>query len=303
MPRLKSYKDLVEQENKNGFREYTFRKVPAVASVVSMFYDMAVMPGSPGPKYWFDASPLVAQQVRQSTDGGFFHGANVSPAKKYLRGMTYFHNSVTSGVYYYNLKLCDYLLYYPSIDESTTDVQEMDNTNTLPRYTDGAGVQVMAVTLAARTGNTTFSFSYTNQDGVSGRTSQTCRLNAFTSIGMIATATDATAQANVMSPFIGLQAGDYGVRSIQSVTMNTPDTGLFALILVKPLGQISQGISVENAATSWIQRRDKDPLLESVELTEIKDDAFLSYVTCMVGSTGMNLVAHMGTIKVLVTDQ
>lgn len=299
--RIKSYKDLIDQENLNGYREYAFRKVPAVNSVVGNHYDLAVAPGTPRPKYWFDASPLVAQQIKQSTDGGIFHGSDVSPAKKYLRGLSYFHTSTTAGAYYYKMLLCDYLLYYPSVDESTTDVQVMDNTATLPRYTDGKGVQVMAVNLAARTGNTMFSFTYTNQDGVSGRVSQTARLNSAAAIGMIATA-DSAATTNNMCPFIGLQSGDTGVRSIESVTMSTVDTGLFALILVKPLTTLSQGVSAETAGTSWVQRRDKDPLMESCELVEIQDDAYLNLVTLMNGSTGMNSVVHMGSLKVLVTN-
>jgi hypothetical protein len=34
------------------------------------------------------------------------------------------------------LTLCDFLLYYPSVDDSVLDVQTLDNTVTLPRYTD-----------------------------------------------------------------------------------------------------------------------------------------------------------------------
>ena len=46
------------------------------------------------------------------------------------------------------LTLMDYLMYYPLIDEGTTDEQFMVNNATLPRYTDGDGVQRMAVSVA-----------------------------------------------------------------------------------------------------------------------------------------------------------
>ena len=42
--------------------------------------------------------------------------------------------------------LADYLLYYPTIVDGNTDPQVMNNTVTLPRYTDGKGVMMMAVT-------------------------------------------------------------------------------------------------------------------------------------------------------------
>jgi len=62
------------------------------------------------------------------------------------------------------LILCDYLLYYPSVDDSISDTQILDNTVTLPRYTDGKGVQVIAVTVAGRTGGQSFYFTYTNSE-------------------------------------------------------------------------------------------------------------------------------------------
>lgn len=291
---INSLKDVIDAEVNNGFSQYSFRKVPSQVSVANVWYDLALAPGTPAPKYWFDSSPLVAQQIKQSTDGGIYHGGNVSPKKKYARQFTYFENSSTSGAYYYKMIVCDYLLYYPSVDESTTDEQLTDNTNTLPRYTDGEGVQVMAVNLAARTGGQSFSFKYTNQDGVSGRTSQTARLNAYPSIGMIATSD--MAQLHSMQPFIGLQAGDTGVRSIDSVTMNGADVGLFALVLVKPLFSLHQGVGTL-VALAWIQMTEKD-LLEGNQLPEIQDDAYLNIITCMNG-TGMNVVAHMGSLKVI----
>lgn len=291
---ITSLKDIIDAEVNNGYIQSTFRKVPSQVSVSNVWYDLSLAPGTPAPKYWFDASPLVAQRVKQSTDGGLFHGASPAPLKKYARQFTYFQNGATSSAYYYKMIVCDYLLYYPSVDESITDEQFTDNTNTLTRYTDGVGVQVMAVNLAARTGGQTFTFTYTNQDGVSGRISQPARLNAYPSIGMIATSD--MAQANSMSPFIGLQSGDTGVRSIESITMNGVDVGLFALILVKPLFSINQGIT--SIGTTWIQLYEKD-LLEGNQLPEIQDDAYINIITNM-SNTAMNTFAHMGSLKTII---
>ena len=85
-------------------------------------------PGMPVPKYWFDAAPLTARQITQSGDGGFYHGPNVSPSEKYLRKVTTMANAVTALPM--NAILCDYLLYYPTVDDGTTDEQLMDNTTT-----------------------------------------------------------------------------------------------------------------------------------------------------------------------------
>ena len=292
---INGLKDIIDAELDHGTLQYTWRKLPSQVSVNSIWYDLALAPGNPSPKYWFDASPLTSQIVRQSTDGGFYHGGAVSPSKKYLKEL-YFHVNNTSSASYSNSGiLCDYLLYYPSIDESTTDPQIMVNTNTLTRYTDGKGVQVMAVNLAARTGGVTFSFSYTNQDGVSGRTSQTARLNAYPSVGNIATCD--IAQANQHSPFIGLQAGDYGVRSIESVTMNTPDVGLFALVLVRPLTRFTGTNNFVSSITSVLV--EQDYLHEFTNLPIIEDDAFLNLLV-LPQSTGLNTALYQGSLKLII---
>jgi len=295
---INGVRDIIAAEEEGRVWQSTWRKNSTQASVTNIWYDMAVAPGYPTPKYWFDASPLVAQQVKKSTDGGLNHGPSVAPRTKYLREFTHAYYVTSTSAYATEMKLMDYLLYYPSIDESTTDPQVMDNTLTLPRYTDGKGVQVMAVTLASRTGGSTFQFSYTNQDGVSGRTSQVARLNAYTSVGNIATCD--IAQANQHTTFIGLQSGDYGVRSIDSVTMLTPDVGLFALVLVKPLMEynaISNTIVV-NSSTIIGAHTEIDLIREKGGLVEIKDDAFLGFI-CLPQTTSLNTTLFTGNLKII----
>jgi hypothetical protein len=170
--------------------------------------------------------------------------------------------------------ICDYLLYYPTVEEGTTDEQVMTNTQTLPRYTDGAGVQMMAVTISARTGGQSFTVNYTNQDGVAGRVSVAAVENAVASPGSIATASTATQSGG--NPFITLQDGDTGVRSVEGVTMLGADTGFFALVLVKPLATL---MILNNGAVY-----DKDFLLFANELPEIQDDAYLSALALPNGS-------------------
>lgn len=295
---INGIKDIITAEEEGRVRQATWRKVSSQSSVTNIWYDMAVAPGNPAPKYWFDASPLVAQQVKQSTDGGLYHGPSVAPMTKYLREFLHMYYVTATSAYATEMKLMDYLLYYPSVDESTTNPQIMDNTNTLPRYTDGAGVQVMAVTLASRTGGSTFTFSYTNQDGVSGRTSQVARLNGYASIGTIATCD--IAQVKQHSTFIGLQSGDTGVRSIESITMLTPDVGLFALLLVKPLFEynaISNSITV-NASTIVAAMTEVDLIREKSGLVEIKDDAFLGFI-CLPQTASLSTTLFTGNIKII----
>lgn len=265
---VNSVKQLVDAELEWRVRTYQWRKVPTQATNAGVWFDLSMSPWNPVPKYWFDSTPLIAKQVSQSTDGWLFHWANVAPQKKYLR-MTTSMCAVTTWLPL-PLVLCDYLLYYPSIDDSITDPQILDNTQTLPRYTDGKWVQVIAVTLAARAWLQYFYFTYTNSDWVSGRTSQIVRQNTNAVIWTITTSQTGTVGMNG-NPFIWLQSGDSWVRSIESVTMLWWDVWLFALILVKPLT-----ITMIREQTAPVE---KDYLLEESNIPEIQDDAYLSWLT------------------------
>lgn len=249
----------------------TWRKSPSQVSTIGVWFDLSMSPGNPVPQY-YAASPLVGVPMSYSDEQGLNHGRNVSPLTKHLKRVTVMTSTATALPM--PMILCDYLFYYPFIDEGTTDAQSLDNTQTLTRYTDGEGVQVMAVSVAGRTGGQTFQFSYTNSDGVAGRTSQTVIENAVSVNGSIVTSD--RANANARGPFIPLQAGDTGVRSIESVTMNGADVGLFALVLVKPLAQLSlRGIDAPVEVNY---------LLDFGQLPRIVDDAYLNLLACPRGS-------------------
>lgn len=276
-------KDIIDAEVNGQVRVYEWRKTPSQVTTAGLWFDLSMSSGNPSPKFWFDATPLTAKAVYQSTDGGFFHGADVSPMTNYLRSMRTM--TATSTGLPLTMHLCDYLLYYPSIDDGTTTEQVMDNSVTLPRYTDGLGVQMLAITVAGRTGGQSFYVTYTNSDGVAGRISQTCTQNSATAIGTICTSATATQASG--NPYIGLQDGDSGVRSVEGVTMLGADVGLFSIVLVKPLAStLIRGIDAPV---------EKDFYLMSNELTEIKDNAFLGCVCLPQGTLAST--ALIGNIK------
>jgi hypothetical protein len=174
------------------------------------------------------------------------------------------------------MMMLDYLLFYPFIDEGTQDAQTMDNTVTLPRHVTGAGVQIMAVSLAGRTGGQTFQVTYTNQAGVSGHLSQVVLQNTVSVNGSIVTQRNGGNTAT-RGPFIPLQTGDTGVRSIESVQMiSGVDVGLFALVLVKPVAQASlRGVDAPVEV---------DYLVDFSQAPEIANDAYLNVICCPSGS-------------------
>jgi len=287
MSGFKTIGEVVDCELNGRVRDYIWRKTPSAATTSGIWFDLSMSPGMPVPKYWFDAAPLTARQITQSSDGGFYHGPNVSPSEKYLRKVTTMANAATALPM--NVILCDYLLYYPTIDDGTTDEQLMDNTTTLSRYTDGKGVRMIAVTTGARTGGQTFTVKYTNQDGVTGRVSQVVLQNTSTVLGTITTSN--TSAKNGADPFIPLQDGDSGVRAVESVTMTNVDTGIFSIILVKPL--------VQTCFREVTVPYEKDFLIPTTDLVKIEDNAFLNFLCLPLGTLAATVLR--GDLKVIYT--
>ena len=103
-------------------------------------------------------------------------------------------------------------------------------TAALTRHTSGEGVMagIVVYTIIGTT-QTTVTISYTNSAGVSGR------ISTATTIGG-----GFYREAGLLIP-IPLQAGDSGIRSIESVTLaaTTGTAGNFGVCLYKPLAMIS----------------------------------------------------------------
>jgi hypothetical protein len=285
---FRSIGEVIDAELAGKTRTYNFRKTSSGNFPSGNWYDMSSFSGNPIAKYWFDAPPLVAKAVYQSSDGGIFHGANVSPSKKYLKKL--YIGNAGGGTVPCNLVLLDYLLYYPTIEDSTTDPQVLDNTITLPRYETGEGVQAIIVSVASRTGGQSLQLSYTNSQGVAGRTSQLAFQNTNATNGTLLTSGVGSGGLLLSSnPYIGLQDGDTGIRSIESVSMiSGTDTGLFSIILVKPIAQIT--------IANILAPLEKDFLMHSASLPIIEDDAFLNFISTSSNSTAPQFLGDMKVI-------
>lgn len=283
---FRNLREVVAAELDGRVRAYEWVKNVNQVTTRGIWYDTTGAAGNPKAKQWFDASPLVAQQIKQSTDGGIYHGGSMAGGMtKHVRSLRLQCATVTPLPM--AVILCDYLLYYPSVEDGNTDPQVMDNTLTLPRYADGSGVQMIAVTISSRTGGQQFTVTYTNQNGVTGRVTPAVVQNAAAAPGSVTTS--ATATNLSADPFIPLQYGDTGVRAVESVQMLGADTGFFAIVLVRPLlSTVLRGIDAVY---------EKDLLLMANELPKVEDDAYLSLLALPNGS--MSGVPLRGNLKVV----
>lgn len=91
----------------------------------------------------------------------------------------------------------------------------------VPGGTDFTGLQIWVECVTAFTGNMSIAVTYTNQAGVTGRTT-----------GTIATGVAPTLGRMIQLP---LQAGDSGVQKIETVTATVATVGTFNVLVVRPL--------------------------------------------------------------------
>jgi hypothetical protein len=278
---LQNISDVVDAELAGQVRYTFWRKAPAVVTVAGAWFDYSMAPGNPSPQY-YAAAPLVAQTLSRSGDGGIQHGGAVSPGVKYLRKVTAF--AVSAAGVPQRLYLLDYLMFYPFCDMGTPDPQAMDNTQVLTRYTDGEGVKIMPVLVAPHglVGDT-FAVTYTNQDGTAGRVTPLHTMTTAATVNGTLLITQQTGEGR-WGPFMALQGNDTGVRSIESVQCtNGTDVGLFTLVLVKPLAEMTV-----REITAPVE---EDFLVDAgLKMPVVEDDAYLNFVTCPNGSlTGIPL--------------
>ena len=207
-----------------------FRKLVASATTTTnAWIDYTYSGGSPSANF-YASSPLEAAEVETARG---IYVPSVAPASQYLKNlmvMTAASSATSTANGRQELILCDYLLYYPFIDtDAVGEEQTLTNSVVIPRYSGGF---VVAVAQSAGSAIGTFTFTYTNQDGTPGRVSPANRTFAVAGGGQIVGSGGAGAS---YYPFLDLQAGDTGVRSIESVTMSVAGGGLMALVIVKPL--------------------------------------------------------------------
>jgi hypothetical protein len=218
-------------DNGQVWSQHYYKATPP--TVVGTFTDLSWSSGTPVYNS-YAASPLTFTPVININNRYVFTGPN-PPAgqQKYLLSwsMRSPKNSAGSGN---NYVLVDTLGFYSVIDCSSIDLQEMDNTLTLPRYTDGEGV-LMAIFASLSTDalNTNATIVYTNQDG-NISTLSTSLLNQ-TIAHSLASANVFAGTGNPRSFFVSLAPGDTGVRNIISIQLNQGIGGLAYIALVKPL--------------------------------------------------------------------
>lgn len=204
------------------------------------------------------AAPTTATALNNTTTGALkgFKAGNGNPLRLTRINFGYYLGAT--------IMLVDRLSHQGGLSGIVTTAQTTNlPTAALTRYTDGVGVWAgLQIYTAIGSTATTYSVSYTNSDGTSGRTSPLSNIGS--------TSYNA---AGVILP-IPLQQGDKGVRSVESVTVTatTGTAGNFGVVLFKPLMMFpvtQQGAQIELL----------DPVINGgCNIPEILDTACLDWV-------------------------
>ena len=239
---FQSLDDFVSSVTVDGkFNRYDWNKITgAAAYTAGRWYDLSSLAGNPPANAW-TGTALNAQAPNDTSGFGMYHGGNVSTETKHILNVAAMSSAAT-GVPSI-LMLVDLCLYYPGLSMNSATAQTLTNTNTLTRYTNGAGLRSW-VTIQTSSGATAHNLDSTAGTGTeyvnqAGSTKQHPGTVAFTASAITPHIAHSGTAANNFGPFLPLAAGDYGVRSYPRFKLSAASgSGTAALCIGKPLATI-----------------------------------------------------------------
>jgi hypothetical protein len=234
-----SQDDIVNQITTNGkFYRADWQKstFATTAHTAGLWYSLFRGGGNPAADTILGTGTNLAFQALTDTTAnatGIPHGGNVTDFKVLLNAAAQTAAATTAPCV---LMLVDMLGFYNITSVTTTGDQALNNTVTLPRYTDGAGVQAFltpSTVMGAATPN--IRLTYTDSGGVAGNLTPATLPIGNTAAAVTSIVYSGTG-AGKFGPFIPLAAGDAGIRSVQQFNLSASYvSGVLNLVLCKPL--------------------------------------------------------------------
>ena len=267
---FRSIKQYVQALYSNGTSlETSFQKTTgASAYTAGAWYDLTLCAGSPRSNV-YPGNLLEATRLYYKSAGNLWHGGPVGPATMHVKGAH--TETVSATVAPSALMLCDFIMFYPMIDFDNSSEQDFDNTpRSLDRYADGNGLRMFIVSTSdIGSGIANLTVQYTNERGQTGRNLGLQVQNAASAqAGRII---HSGVSAKNYGPFLPLQAGDAGVRSVDWVTLdNGTGGGWCTLVICKPLLTIpllTVGVPSE-----------RDYFVDIPSLPQVRDNAYLGWL-------------------------
>jgi hypothetical protein len=274
---IRSAGDILTAFNEGRWHTQRFTK-NAGQTGDNQWQDWAYASGQPAYDARIGTALAFTPDVATRNDAIWFPPIDSSMERR-LIGLRTLNTASGTGQLQVEYQMYDLLGHYPLIDGDSTDVQGMDNTQTLPRYTDGEGVQAILVNhVAPATAVATYTINYVNNNG-NDRT-----MTGFTTTYGVGNAAHTLASAGSAGPlYCPLDARCRGVRSVTSISFDVPPGGLWCIYLVRPLTSTSN----RGGAASVTQTNFTEKCLcaeDSFRLPRIYDGAHLGFFYMPTGS-------------------
>jgi hypothetical protein len=207
--------------------------------------------------------------VGRCREMGIWHGGDVSPDTKHIVNLGANTNAATAAGSI--LHVVDLLGCYPRIRTDLSTSQALNNTLSLPRYTDGKGVRAFYSLNAVNGANAqNFAMSYTNPASVAGRSLGGVVAN--TASGVTGHMGHSGVAAGNFGPWLPLAGGDSGILSVQSAQFSaaSASAGFIDLVLCRPLTRIP--------VTTAFVASERDLLTQLPSLPRVRDGAVLGLI-------------------------
>lgn len=274
MPGFISYDDIINEMVTNGKTyTYDFMKSGGTAPAAGIWYSLARLGGQP---------PAISDGAAGSGTPGSGGTALTSAAGTIvfpdtstdIKAMLTFGGVSTVAC---SLRIYDRLVHVSGIANNSTGSKNVGSA-ALPRYTgtDSAGNQVWLeyTTAGTTTASVVHLLTYTDQAGTTGQ------------VGANTTAPATAMVLNSMFGPLGLAAGDTGVRSVETLNVDTASTnGITQLIIMRPIATIYL------PANQWVEQ---DLVLQLTALPRLFDGSSLCLMYQATATTAANI---WGTVR------
>lgn len=240
-----SQDDLINQITVNGKADSHILQKTLVAAGTAGHWQHLLTSAGNIPAATFGAADLAYTETTNGwTEGAIPIADQTAPATKHLTAAGASIIAAAGAPWFVQLVDLHGYAKLTTTNVTTTGAKTITMTpisngaTTYDRYPNGEGLRVCVAAIATMGANApTMQVTYTNTGGTAGRvTTAGCVSTASATNGTILNSGNA---ANKYGPFLPLQAGDTGIKDLQTITWGgtAHASGSVAVLLCKPLGQ------------------------------------------------------------------
>lgn len=238
---ISSIKDVVDANNAGRIHYQRFYKTASTTGD-TQWIDWSYASGQPAYDARIGDALTFTPFVASRNDAIYFPGKN-SDQQRVILDITLQTTAGGASQVSLDSVVYDLVGVYPLIDGDSTDEQPMDNTQTLPRYTDGKGlIPVLVNQVAPLVTNSTGTMEYVDS---ADQTQTVTFAVANTGVNKVVSGVSGNSIGALSLPMMG-SAG--GIKQVNKITFNTAPGGLFAIYLVRPLTTICNNDGVSSGS-------------------------------------------------------